>query len=275
MATYVIGDVQGCFAEFSRLLALVRFNPAEDRLIFLGDLVNRGPGSREVLAWAYTHRDHVELVLGNHDLHLLACWLGFAQPKGLDTLAEILADPDCESWCEWLLQQPLLLKRQGYMLSHAGINPVWGDTEGGYWANFARERYSSAERKLWFAAMYGNKPRRFDINDDEEGLFRFAINSFTRMRFCEPDGKLDFKFKGELDTAPHNLQPWFVVREQLGNAAAPVLFGHWSALGVRKTPAYVALDSGCVWGGALTAFCLETGELFSQAALAAYQHIEA
>ncbi|WP_348946015.1 symmetrical bis(5'-nucleosyl)-tetraphosphatase [Chitinibacter sp. FCG-7] len=272
MAKYVIGDIQGCMDEFMALLGLIQFKVGEDRLILLGDLVNRGPASLAVLRWVYQHRSDVDIVLGNHDLFLLAVWLGFAKAKSGDTAVEILHANDVDVLLEWLIQQPLMRVVDGHSVVHAGIYPGWSQRTAFELANEARVRYAGKERMHWFSVMFGNKPNQWQAELTTEESFRFTVNAFTRMRFCA-ENKLDFKFKGELDSAPEHLHPWF--ESGLNCFDAPIIFGHWSALGLKQTPNYTCLDTGCIWGGALTALRLEDRQTFAVEAAHAYQQVGA
>ncbi|WP_410499336.1 symmetrical bis(5'-nucleosyl)-tetraphosphatase [Chitinibacter sp. S2-10] len=270
MARYVIGDVQGCFTEFEQLLSKMQFDPVTDQLFFVGDLVNRGPSSLAMLRWCYQNRRIAQTVLGNHDLFLLACWLGFAKPKAGDTLDEVLIATDAELLLEWLITQPLIIDCSSHVITHAGIYPGWALEKAKKLAEKARLKYSGTDRKNWFGNMFGNKPAYWDAGHSEIEKFRFTINAFTRMRFC--DGKvLDFKYKGELDRAPVGLSPWF--ESPRNRFEKPLIFGHWSALGLKVAEQYIALDSGCIWGGELTGLCLDDGRLFQVPALRAYQGI--
>lgn len=271
MATYVVGDVQGCFDELSELLNAVKFDPSTDRIFFVGDLVNRGPYSLQVLRWVYDHRRCAFTVLGNHDLFLLACWLGFATAKQGDTLDAVLAADDAPLLLNWLVEQPLLRQVDGYAIAHAGVPPGWTLSKGVRQAENARLKYSGAERKHWFANMFGNKPVVWNKKLSELEKFRFTINAFTRMRFCV-GGELDFKFKGEVENAPEGLVPWF--ESSSNKLSERIIFGHWSALGLKVMPRYIALDTGCIWGGQLSAFCIETEQIICVPARRAYQCID-
>lgn len=253
MATYVIGDVQGCFTELQQLIDLIQFDEACDKLIFVGDLVNRGPDSLKVLQWVFSNQHCTLTVLGNHDLHLIACWLGISSPKAGDTIDEVLASPDVDLLLNWLSKQPLIIESDGFNIVHAGVFPAWTIKKAKKLAQNALEKYSGTDKHYWFRSMYGNKPTTWASNLDDIAKFRFTINAFTRMRFCEEAG-LDFKYKGELLGAPNSLKPWFAVKRKA--SAAPIVFGHWSALGLYKADNVIGIDTGVVWGGKLTALRL-------------------
>ncbi|QLI81941.1 symmetrical bis(5'-nucleosyl)-tetraphosphatase [Chitinibacter fontanus] len=271
MATYIVGDVQGCFDELEELLRVVDFQPASDQIFFVGDLVNRGPSSLMVLRWIYSHQHCAFTVLGNHDLFLLACWLGYAVVKQGDTLEEVLSADDATVLLNWLIEQPLVRVVDNLVIAHAGIAPGWKLSKAVCLAERARLQYSGAERNLWFTHMFGNKPTEWSKELSEFEKFRFTINAFTRMRFC--DGNcLDFKYKGEISNAPDGFIPWFDSSDH--QVQQTIVFGHWSALGLKVTPRYIALDTGCIWGGALTAYCVESKQIISVPAKRAYQKID-
>lgn len=262
MATYAIGDLQGCADEFFALLDAVRFDGG-DTLWLLGDLVNRGPRSLPTLRRVYELRGQVQVVLGNHDLHLLAIAFGGHRANRSDTFEEILAAPDAQTLLHWLRQQPLMVRdrRLGYAMAHAGFLPSWSLKQ-------ARARAAEVEAVLqgpdyvaFLRDMYGNEPLRW--NDDLQGMARarFVTNAFTRMRLLHADGALDFRFKGPLAEAPDGLRPWFEQWAPASLDGQTLLFGHWAALeGHTGRDDILALDTGCVWGRTLTALCLESGE---------------
>jgi bis(5'-nucleosyl)-tetraphosphatase (symmetrical) len=252
---YAIGDVQGCYQELRALLAELKFAPDRDRLWFVGDLVNRGPRSLEVLELVRALGDNAIVVLGNHDLHLLAVAFGSRRKRKSDTLDAVLAAPDRDALLEWLITRPLAhFDERGDLMVHAGLVPQWSvETALGV----AREVESAlrSDPRALFDNMYGDEPDRW--SDELSGMerLRFAINVLTRLRVCAADGRVDLEVKGK--PPPHSpLRPWF----ELGNRRsrdARIIFGHWSALGFVVRKGVVGLDSGCVWGGALTAFDLD------------------
>ncbi|GAA5783755.1 symmetrical bis(5'-nucleosyl)-tetraphosphatase [Chitiniphilus shinanonensis] len=271
MARYAIGDIQGCADELDDLLALIDFRAGSDTLYLVGDLVNRGPSSLEVLRWAHAHQDSVFPVLGNHDLHLLACFAGHASPRGGDTLDAVLAAADGAELCDWLRRQPLMRSLGDTVVVHAGIWPGWtldqlADACGEVQAALARSAWQPA-----LADMYGNKPSHWLGATSEADRWRFTINACTRMRFVDDAGALQLKYKGELEQAPPGLVPWF---DFGGRCATPrVVCGHWSALGLLVRPDIWAIDTGCIWGGQLTAVCLDDGEIAQVMARRAYQAV--
>jgi bis(5'-nucleosyl)-tetraphosphatase (symmetrical) len=264
MPTYIIGDLQGCAHEAHLLLERIDQHAAgQDRpaIIFVGDLVNRGPDSlatlRHVVALAEASDGRVEALLGNHDLHLLALACGAQAASKSDTLEAILAAPDRARLIDWLRHRPLALLVQGHLLVHAGVLPEWsaadtlalaGEVEqvlrGPHWVSFLRE-------------MYGNEPNRWDDALTGNARLRCIVNALTRMRLCTAQGAMDFKQKESAAAPPGTgLLPWFELPGRKTEDVT-VVFGHWSALGLLVRANLVGLDSGCVWGGKLSAFCLE------------------
>ena len=258
MAVYAIGDLQGCYDEFRSLLDLLEFDPRHDRVWLTGDLVNRGPGSLAALRYVKQLGSCASVVLGNHDLHLLAA--AAVPERGLrrgDTLDDVLAAPDREELLDWLSRQPLLHHDAvlGWTMVHAGLPPQWDlATATACAAEVAAAM--RADPADFYRAMYGNKPDLW--SDDLRGndRLRFTVNSMTRLRVVDRDGRLLLKYKGGLDGAPREAVPWFRAPGRL-SAAQRIVFGHWSALGYLDSDGVVSLDSGCVWGGALTAVRLD------------------
>jgi bis(5'-nucleosyl)-tetraphosphatase (symmetrical) len=252
---YAIGDVQGCYEELRALLTQLEFSPDRDRLWLVGDLVNRGPGSLETLRYVRALGDNAVVVLGNHDLHLLAVAHGAHRKRKSDTLDDVLAAPDRDEILEWLITRPLAHFDGSDLMVHAGVVPQWtAETTG----NLAREVEAAlrADPRPLFDHMYADEPDRW--SDDLKGMarLRFVINVLTRLRVCTSDGQVDLKMKGKPPQGHPSLRPWFEL-ENRRSRAARVIFGHWSALGLVVRNGVVGLDSGCVWGGALTAFDLD------------------
>lgn len=272
MARYVVGDVQGCFDELMLLLECMNYRPARDRLFIVGDLVNRGPSSLEVLRWAMRESDHVSVVLGNHDLHLLACSTGAARSKKEDTLGAVLAAPDAEGLLNWLRCQPLLLSEPEGVLVHAGVLPAWDEKTALMLANEVSATLSGPGYAYFLGRMYGNQPNAWAPGLEPEERMRLAVNAFTRMRLVDETGALDLKFKGELDQAPAGRCAWFDYPRR-AMAGRRIICGHWSALGLMLRDDLWALDTGCVWGGMLTGVRLDDGELFQVSALRQYQSV--
>jgi len=271
MATYAIGDLQGCHNELMQLLERIYFN-AHDQLWFTGDLVNRGPGSLECLRFVKNLGDRAISVLGNHDLHLLALHHGNNR-KVHPTLAPILSAPDRDELMQWLQHRPLLHddKALGYVMTHAGIPPIWSLKTARRLASELEEVLRGPKARGFFAAMYGNEP---DLWSDElKGMdrLRCITNYLTRMRFITSEGRLEFSSNGPPHEAPAGFHPWFELPP-----AKPLkrvqLFGHWAALGFQRSRHAISLDTGCIWGNSLSAMRLEDGTLFSQPC-PAYQSI--
>ena len=261
LATYAIGDIQGCFDAFSRLLDRCAFNPANDKLWLVGDLVNRGPRSLETLRFVRDLGPAAVTVLGNHDLSLLMAAEGFGKQGKGDTFDEILAAPDRQQLLDWLRQQPLCHVDGDYCLVHAGLLPQWTADRARALAAEVEAALRGAGWRDLLANMWGSEPAAWDDGLEGWPRLRVIVNAMTRMRFCSPDGVMDFKVKGELAKAPAGFVPWFDVP---GRRSAPTVLvtGHWSALGLRVQPNLLALDSGCLWGGPLSAIRLEDRALF-------------
>jgi len=260
MATYAIGDIQGCYHAFQALLIRINFNPKQDMLWLVGDLINRGSGSLDVLRWCFDHQNSLKVVLGNHDLHALAVEAGFVKMRKGDTLDLLLQAHDCSELLNWLRHQPLAYKSEQYLMVHAGLLPQWtieqtishsAEVEAALQGNFYLD---------FLANMYGNLPASW--NDSLSGIDRLRVitNAMTRLRICTVQGVMEFNFKGELPDVPEGYMPWFDVPNRATNLS-PVIFGHWSALGLQHTKNVYALDTGCLWGGQLTAMNLDTKEI--------------
>lgn len=265
MATYAIGDIQGCFEPLQTLLKKIDFNTDRDTLWLVGDLVNRGPASLETLRFCYTHRDNLVCVLGNHDLHLLAVAHQNSPAKRKDTLDEILQAPDRGVLLSWLQSCPLLHhdEQLSAVLVHAGIAPCWSLPQAAAHAREVEAVLQSSDVASFFAQMYGNQPAGWDEHQQGPTRWRTITNYFTRMRLVKPDGSLDFSYKGPLDAVPDGLFPWFDAPER--KLIEPrIIFGHWAALkGLQGRDDVIGLDTGCVWGNALSAYCLEDGRWIS------------
>jgi bis(5'-nucleosyl)-tetraphosphatase (symmetrical) len=264
MAIYAIGDVQGCYTELVQLLEKVRFDANRDRLWFVGDLVNRGSDSLAVLRLVKSLGGRAMVVLGNHDLHLLAVAEGVAELHPSDTLNEILAAPDRGDLLFWLRHQKLLYAENNFVLVHAGLLPDWTVEQAVTLASEAEQVLQGDQYVDLLMRMYGNQPDHW--RDELAGYdrLRVIINAFTRLRICTDDGEMEFKFKGEAKDIPNGYRPWFDV-PQRASADATVVFGHWSALGLLRQENIIALDTGCLWGGTLTAIRLEDREVFQVA----------
>jgi bis(5'-nucleosyl)-tetraphosphatase (symmetrical) len=261
MSIYAIGDIQGCYNELEQMLQLIRFDHQKDRLWFVGDLVNRGTGSLEVLRLVKAMGDAAVTVLGNHDLHLLAVAAGVAELHHSDTLDEILAASDREELLAWLRQQRMLHVQDNYMLLHAGLMPEWSVQQAQSLAHEVEQQLRGDSYATFLKKMYGNTPDQWNESLTGYERLRVITNALTRMRICTDKGEVEFKFKGEVKDVPEGYLPWFEIPRR-ASSDATVVFGHWSALGLIVKPNVIALDTGCLWGNALTAIRLEDRKVF-------------
>jgi len=261
MATYAIGDLQGCFNSFQRLIDLIQFNPVQDKLWLVGDIVNRGPDSLALLRYIKQAGDVMIMVLGNHDLHLLMVAAGIEKNHPSDTIQPILTAPDRDELLYWLRQQKLFYTQGQYAMVHAGLLPCWSVAQAEQLAHEAESALRQDAYQEFFSQMYGNEPNYWQ--DEWTGYIRLRviINAMTRMRICTPAGRMNFSFKGDLQSIPAGYVPWFSVPQRTGQKET-IICGHWSALGLHITDNLIALDSGCVWGGQLTAIRLEDRKVF-------------
>ena len=255
---YLIGDLQGCCDAFEQLLAKIDFSPSRDRLHVLGDLVNRGPASLRTLERLKALGDAATCLLGNHDLHLLAVAHGVRRPHRSDTLETILTSPARDSWLDWLRQHKLADMACGWLTVHAGIVPQWDAARTLSLAAEVESMLRSDALPHFLEVMYGNEPQRWDEGLTGVSRWRFIINVLTRLRFCTADGTLEFATKDGADAAPAGFAPWFE-HPNRASRGQPVAFGHWSTLGLINQPDLLAIDTGCVWGGALTAVRVDGG----------------
>ena len=261
MATYAIGDLQGCFVELLALLEEVGFNASRDRLWFVGDLVNRGPASLEVLRFVKGLGSAALTVLGNHDLHLVMLDGGHGKRNKDDTLDPILVAPDRAELLAWLRSQPLMHVEEEYAMVHAGLLPAWSVAQARELAREVEDALRSPDYPDFLAHMYGSLPAAWHKGLKGWDRLRVIVNAMTRMRFCTPDGVIEFRAKGPVEKAPPGNLPWFEVPGRK-SADHTVVCGHWSALGLRMDRHLLALDTGCLWGGSLTAVRLEDRRLF-------------
>ncbi|QPF74997.1 symmetrical bis(5'-nucleosyl)-tetraphosphatase [Roseateles sp. DAIF2] len=256
---YLIGDIQGCCDALERLLARLDFSPSRDRLYLLGDLVNRGPASLSTLRRLQGLGDAATCLLGNHDLHLLATAAGVRKPHRGDTVQEILDAPDREALLQWLCQQRLACFAQGWLMVHAGVLPQWTGEQTLALAaeveTLLRDPRALAE---FLPQMYGNEPEQWSDELTGVARLRCIVNALTRLRFCDAEGRMDFKTKDGVAAAPPGYMPWFDVPGRR-SAGTPVAFGHWSTLGLLERSDLLALDTGCVWGGHLSAMRVDGG----------------
>jgi len=265
MSTYAIGDIQGCYTELQRLLELIQFNPHKDVLWCTGDLVNRGPNSLEVLRFFNGLKERAIVVLGNHDLHLLAVAEGHTEYlKPQDTLTPILEAPDREELLDWLRRRPFLHHDADLELTliHAGIPPQWDLLQARQCAAEVEQALRGQNYQEYLANLYGNEPKKWDEKLTGWERLRFITNCFARLRYCTAKGKLAMKKKGAPSFEVHDKeQPWFWWPR--ASSDMPIIFGHWSTLGYYADNGVYGLDTGCLWGGALTALRLEDKQVFT------------
>ncbi|RPI45389.1 MAG: symmetrical bis(5'-nucleosyl)-tetraphosphatase [Betaproteobacteria bacterium] len=261
MATYAIGDIQGCFEALEQLLERIEFDPVNDRLWFVGDLVNRGPDSLAALRFVKDLGDRAVTVLGNHDLHLLTVAAGFAHLHRGDTLKEILEAPDRDDLLHWLRTRKLMHADEGWTMVHAGLLPQWSISQALELAREVEAALAGPGYLQLLQAMYGNQPDAW--HDDLAGhdRHRVIINAMTRLRLCTRSGKMEFQHKTAPRRLPAGYFPWYAVPGR-ASAGQPIIFGHWSTLGLHASTDVVALDSGCLWGNALSAMRLHDRKIF-------------
>lgn len=267
MARYAIGDIQGCYHSLMQLLTRLSFQPAVDELWLVGDLVNRGTGSLEVLRWVTAHAQQVRVVLGNHDLHTLAVAQQIKPPHRFDTLQPLLQAEDAPRLLAWLRQQPLMVLEDDYAMVHAGLYPQWTLPQARAYAAEVEAVLRSPEYPTFLQHMYGNQPATWHDHLHGWDRLRAITNGLTRMRLLDAQGQMEFAFKGELPDLPSGYLPWFKApQRQSAQTSTPVLFGHWSALGLYQGEGVIGLDTGCLWGRQLTAFDLDRQQ-FTQVGL--------
>ena len=249
---YLVGDIQGCASALDRLLDEIAFSPSRDHIYVLGDLVNRGPGSLATLRRLRDLGASASCVLGNHDWHLLAVAAGVRPRHRSDTLDDILDAPDREDWLAWVRTRRMAVFEQGWLMLHAGVVPQWDLATTLRLAAELEQNLRQRPPREFLAAMFGNEPARWSDSLDGEERLRFTLNTLTRIRFVADDGTLEFQTKDGADAAPPGFQAWFDVPGRR-TAGVPIAFGHWSALGLLERKDVLGLDTGCVWGGRLTA----------------------
>jgi bis(5'-nucleosyl)-tetraphosphatase (symmetrical) len=255
---YAVGDLQGCFDPLRHLLDRVRFDPARDQLWAVGDLVNRGPQSLECLRFIRNLGSSARVVLGNHDLHLLAVAAGIRKLKRGDTLQPILDAPDAAELLDWVAHQPLFYREPDYVMAHAGLAPQWTIDDAERLSDEVSAVLTGCERLSYLNAMYGDEPARWSDALQGPTRWRVITNYFTRMRFCDAEGTLDLTSKEGPESAPPGYMPWFNAPNRR-SAGTRIIFGHWASLqGKSYRDDAIALDTGCVWGNSLTLFSLDT-----------------
>ncbi len=260
MAMYLIGDVQGCDEPFARLLQTIDFSPSRDTLYLLGDLVNRGPDSAGVLRRLMGYGDSARCLLGNHDLHLLAVAHGVRRQHKGDTLDGILDAPDRTAMLDWLRCQRMAILEGGCLMVHAGVLPQWTAEQAMSHAAEVEAVLSGDDCGDFLDNMYGNEPALWEDSLRGTARIRAIVNAFTRLRFCTIEGEMEFKVKEGAGSAPPGFMPWYDVPGRK-TADVRVAFGHWASLGWLDREELLSLDSGCVWGGKLSAYELDSGQL--------------
>ncbi len=261
MATYAIGDIQGCYRSLLELLASFRFDADRDDLWFVGDLVNRGPDSLNTLRFVRQLGERAVCVLGNHDLHLIAVAAGRARLRDDDTLDEVLQAPDRDELLDWLRQRPLLHRHNAYAMVHAGLLPQWSVEDALALAQEVEAVLRGPDYHAFLAHMYGNDPDHWKPSLTGFARWRVIVNAMTRMRVCSVEGRMSLRFVSEPKDAPPDMLPWFEVPGR-ASRGTQVIFGHWSALGLVMQPDVVGLDTGCLWGRQLSALRLDDRRLF-------------
>ena len=262
MAIYAIGDVQGCFDELQELVNYISFKPKKDQLWFVGDLVNRGPKSLETLRWVKSLGNAATTVLGNHDLHLLAAYVGAKEISTTSSLFPILKAYDADELLDWLRHRPLMRynKKLDFALVHAGLPPQWTIQDALHYAKEVEKVLRSKKYEDFIFNMYGDAPKQWDGRLKGWNRLRAITNFFTRMRYCTNKGVMDFTEKGPPGTQSPRLKPWYEIKTR-NSQDTTIVFGHWSTLGYMYGHNVIATDTGCLWGGYLTAVKIDEEEL--------------
>ncbi len=261
MSHYVIGDIQGCYAEFRETLDIVDFDPARDRLWLVGDLVNRGPDSLSVLRLVKSLGSAAMTVLGNHDLHLLIVAAGYRKPHRHDTIADVLEAPDRDELLDWLRGLPLVVRDGQRLMVHAGLLPSWSAAHAEMLSGEVESVLRSSGHGDFLRDLYGDEPAQWEDALTGMGRLRAIVNVCTRLRFCADDDTMEFSEKRGAQHAPPGFAPWFA-HPTRRSAGTMIYCGHWSTLELMFAPNVAMLDSGCVWGGTLTAIRLDDGRVF-------------
>ena len=261
MTCYAIGDIQGCYDPLQRLIEKIQFDPSQDQLWFAGDLINRGPKSLETLRFIKLLGDSARSVLGNHECHFLATAFGQKKSHRSDTFSDILDADDAEELIQWVRALPFFYEDTvlGYCMLHAGLPPQWSIDDTRQHAKELTQHIQSNQAEEFFAAMYGNQPDMWQEDLTGNDRLRFIINCFTRMRYCDEHGRLNLKEKGEVGTQATGLIPWYDAPNRQ-TVEQKIVFGHWSTLGFQQQHNATCLDTGCLWGGSLSALALDGTE---------------
>ena len=269
MTDYVVGDIQGCCDSLVSLLDRINFNPQIDHLYCVGDLINRGPKSLATLEFLYSLGDSVSTVLGNHDIHLISCFYKLRHFKKLDTAQEIIDSPKAHFWIEWLRQQPLMIydPKKHFIIAHAGIYPSWTINQAWQFSKLFSKKLKSDNILILLEKIYSNTPNNFDHCHSEEDFLRFSVNAFTRMRYCDQAGQLDFSNKSfPNDKNNSKLIPWYQLKRNT-TSSTRIIFGHWSSLGLYHHNNIICIDTGCVWGNELTLYNIDDDCFIQQKAI--------
>lgn len=258
MAVYAIGDIQGCFSELEQLLDKINFNISTDQLWFVGDLVNRGPQSLETIQYVRALGNSAKCVLGNHDVHLIACHAGVQTCKPKSSLNQILHHQQADEIINWLRYQPLLHhdSNLNWLMVHAGLVPQWNLATAKKCANEVEAQLRSENYVKFLGHAYGDNPNQWSSTLSKQDRWRVILNAFTRLRLCDQQGRMDFSYKGPLGEQEKHLLAWFDIPRKSDNLN--IIFGHWSALGLVQTDNLLGLDTGCLWGSQLTAARIDT-----------------
>jgi len=262
MAIYAIGDIQGCYYSFLDLLKKIKFKRRRDQLWLVGDLVNRGKGSLEILRWCYKNKSSVIAVLGNHDLHALAIKYKIIEPDDEDTLSSLLRAKDSDLLFKWLRSLPLAHYEKKHLMVHAGVMPQWTVENTLKFSKEVSTQLRSKKYIEFLSSIYGNKPDKWSSTLNKNDRARIIINATTRLRALNSTGAIDFTYKGELKNMPKKLKAWFDFPKRK-TKGSPIICGHWSALGLMTRGDIFAIDTGCVWGQTLTALRLDDKSVFS------------
>ena len=261
MARYAIGDIQGCYNEFIALLQKICFNPSNDTLYLVGDLINRGPESLKVLRYVYKHQNSIITVLGNHDIFLIGRYAQVVRPDANSTIDQIINAHDAKKLIEYLRNQPLIFDLQDYILIHAGVHPSLKLSKLLVLNKIFSECMQAKDYANFIENIYGNKPNIWSAKLSTIKQVKFVVNSSTRMRFIEKETlAIDYKYKGNIANSPNNLTPWFLKKPD-ASITKTIVFGHWASLGFMQTENFIALDTGCVWGNKLTAINMDSHEI--------------
>ena len=260
---YIIGDVQGCFDTLQKLLKKINYSEDSDRLFFLGDVVNRGKKSLETLRFIYSLKENANMVLGNHDFHLLVCALTAKKPSLKDTFSDVLNAPDKHTLVDYLLSRSLILEHQDALLVHAGIPPQWDISDVFHNAELVHQQLQVNNPSKFLSKMYDNKPSYYSDELSNEEKCRYTINALMRMRFCKRNGELEFNHKLNIDQAPLGFKPWFLHDDRILKDKS-IFFGHWSTLKGIKINNVYPMDHGCIWGERLSAFSIKDRTVISQ-----------